>query len=307
MPFPGAQFVWKDGKIVPWAAATTHVSSHGLNYGTGVFEGIRAYDTNRGPCIFRLPEHIDRMFNSAAVYSMELPYSREQVSKACCEIVAANKLGDCYLRPIAFLGSGSLSVFAKDCPIEVAIFTWAWAAYLGEGLNAGAKVITSKWRKFDASQMPTSAKACGQYVNSALAAREAMAAGADEAILLDSAGFLAEGSGENLFLVKKGGIVTNGTDAAILPGVTRISVMQIARDLGYSVEVRPMRPAEIWESDEVFFTGTAAEVTPVREIDGRPVAGGKPGPVTMRLQESYLKIVRGCDPKYIHWLTPVEG
>jgi branched-chain amino acid aminotransferase len=307
MPFPGAEFVWKDGKIVPWAAATTHVSSHGLNYGTGVFEGIRCYANDRGPAIFRLPEHIERLFTSATLYSMEIPYTREQVSAACREVIAANKLGDCYIRPIAFLGSASLSLFARDCPVEVAIFTWAWAAYLGEGLSKGARVITSKWRKFDATQMPTAAKACGQYVNSVLAAREAMAAGVDEAILIDPAGFLAEGSGENLFLVKKGTVVTNGTEAAILPGITRISVIQIARDLGYTVDIRPMRPAEIFEAEEVFFTGTAAEVTPVRELDGRPIASGKPGPVTMRLQQTFLSIVRGHDPKYLNWLTPVEA
>lgn len=238
---------------------------------------------------------------------MPMPYTREQVSAACREVIAANKLGDCYIRPLAFLGSGSLSLFARDCPVEVAIFTWAWAAYLGEGMSKGARVITSKWVKFNNSQMPTAAKACGQYVNSVLAAREAMAAGVDEAILVDPAGFLAEGSGENLFFVKNGGVVTNGTDAAILPGITRLSVIQIARDLGYNVDIRPMRPAELLEADEVFFTGTAAEVTPVCELDGHALAGGKPGPVTMRLQETFLKVVRGQDPKYASWLTPVEA
>jgi branched-chain amino acid aminotransferase len=252
-----------------------------------------------------LPEHIDRLLASAALYSMDVPYTRDQLIAACCETVSVNDLGDCYLRPIIYLGSGSLSLFARDCPIESAIFAWAWAAYLGEGMRAGARVITSTWRKFDSTQMPTAAKACGQYVNSALAAREAMAAGADEAILIDPAGFLAEGSGENLFLVKNDAVITNGTDAAILPGITRASVLQIARDLGYTVDVRPMRPSELLEADEVFFTGTAAEVTPVRELDGRPINTGLPGPVTMRLQETFLKVVRGEIASYRDWLTPV--
>jgi branched-chain amino acid aminotransferase len=309
MSFPGARFVWKDGQIIPWDSATIHVSAHGLNYGTGVFEGIRCYATEAGPAIFRLPEHIDRLLGSAALYSMDVPYTRDQLIAACREVVATNELGDCYLRPIIYLGSGSLSLFARDCPIESAIFAWAWAAYLGEGMRKGARVITSTWRKFDSTQMPTAAKACGQYVNSVLAAREAMAAGVDEAILVDPAGFLAEGSGENLFLVKNGAVVTNGTDAAILPGITRASVLQIARDLGYVVEVRPMRPAELLSAEEVFFTGTAAEVTPVRELDGHPINTGQPGPVTMRLQETFLKIVRGQvqgeAAQYRDWLTPV--
>jgi branched-chain amino acid aminotransferase len=306
MAFDGAKLVWHNGRMVPWAEATIHVSAHGLHYGTGVFEGIRAYTTERGPAVFRLHEHLDRLLASAKAYSMPLPYSREQLCAAILEVIRANQLSDCYVRPIACLGSGSLSLFARDCPIEVSIFAWAWAAYLGEGLHNGSRVIISKWRKFDAAMMPTAAKACGQYVNSVLAVREAMAAGVEEAILLDHAGFLAEGSGENLFLVRQGTIITNDTSAAILPGVTRDSVLTIARDLGYPVEIRPMRPEEVFEADEVFFTGTAAEVTPVRECDGRPLAGGRPGPVTLRLQETFLDAARGKNPRYQRWLTAVS-
>jgi len=290
---------------VPWADATVHVSAHALNYGTGVFEGIRCYATDRGPAVFRLDAHVERLFRSAGVYEMDIPYTRAQIIDACREVVRANGLGDCYIRPIAYLGSGSLSVFAKDCPVEVAIFTWAWGAYLGAGLHGGSKVMLSKWRKFDSGMMPTWAKACGQYINSALAVREALKQGCDEAILLDQQGNLAEGSGENLFLVKKGKIITNGEDAAILPGITRASVLEIARDLGYVIEVRPMRPEEIFESEEVFFTGTAAEVTPVKEVDGKAISGGQPGPVTLKLQAAYLDAVRGKNAKYAAWLAPV--
>ncbi len=188
----------------------------------------------------------------------------------------------------------------------MAIFAWSWGAYLGAGLHGGSKVMLSKWRKFDSGMMPTWAKACGQYINSALAVREVLKYGCDEAILLDQHGNLAEGSGENLFLVKKGKIITNGEDAAILPGITRASVLQIAQDLGLTTEIRTMRPEEIFESEEVFFTGTAAEVTPVKEVDGKEISGGQPGPVTLRLQEAYLNVVRGKDPKYATWLAPVD-
>ena len=291
--------------MIPWAEATLHVSSHALHYGTGVFEGIRCYATERGPAVFRLDAHIERLFRSACVYEMELPYTREQVEAACREVVRANGLGDCYIRPIAYLGSGSLSVFAKDCPVEVAIFAWTWGAYLGAGLHGGSKVIFSKWRKFDSAMMPTWAKACGQYINSALAVREALKHGCDEAILLDQQGNIAEGSGENLFLVKQGKIITNGEDAAILPGITRASVLEIAGHLGYATQVRPMRPEEVFEAEEVFFTGTAAEVTPVKEVDGRAISGGLPGPVTLRLQTAFLNAARGKDARYAAWLTPV--
>ncbi len=305
MAFQGATKVWKDGRIVPWAEATVHVSAHGLNYGTGVFEGIRCYATDRGPAVFRLDAHVERFFRSAAVYEMDLPFTREQITDACREVVRANGLGDCYIRPIAYLGSGSLSVFAKDCPVEVAIFAWAWGAYLGAGLHGGSKVMLSKWRKFDSGMMPTWAKACGQYINSALAVREALKQGCDEAILLDQQGNLAEGSGENLFLVKQGKIITNGEDAAILPGITRASVLQIAQDLGFTTEIRAMRPEELFESEEVFFTGTAAEVTPVTEVNGKKISGGQPGPITLRLQTVFLKAARGNDAKYAAWLLPV--
>jgi len=305
MAFQGATKVWKDGRIIPWADATLHVSSHGLNYGTGVFEGIRCYATDHGPAIFRLDAHVERFFRSAGVYEMDLPYTRAEITDACREVVRANGLGDCYIRPIAYLGSGSLSVFAKDCPVEVAIFAWAWGAYLGAGLHGGSKVLLSKWRKFDSGMMPTWAKACGQYINSALAVREALKQGCDEAILLDQHGNLAEGSGENLFLVKQDKIITNGEDAAILPGITLASVLEIAQDLGLATEVRTMRPEEIFESEEVFFTGTAAEVTPVTELDHKPLSGGQPGAVTLRLQKVFLEAVRGKNAKYAGWLTAV--
>src|SRR5262244_336959 len=252
-----------NGQVVRWQAATLHVSSHALHYGSGVFEGIRCYETAQGPALFRLWDHLDRLYASAAVYELKIPYSREQLAEAVCEIVRRNGFTNCYVRPICFLGSSSLGVHPRNCPLETALLAWPWEAYLGaEGLERGVRITVSPWQKFHSRMMPTTAKACGQYLNSMLAVRDAVARGFDEAILLDKDGCIAEGSGENLFLVVDGKVVTNDERHSILLGITRDAVIRIAADVGYEVIVRAIRLEEMLKADEAFFTGTAAEVTP---------------------------------------------
>src|SRR5262252_120633 len=296
-----------NGRTIRWQDATVHVSAHSLHYGSGVFEGIRCYETADGPAIFRLGPHLDRFYASAAAYGTPIPYSHEQLEEAICETILRNGFQSCYIRPICYHGSESLSVHPGKCPVEVVILTWPWATYLGaEGLESGVRLTVSSWRKFLSQMMPTTAKACGQYVNSVLAVREAVERGYDEALLLDDNGAIAEGSGENLFIIRAGRLITNDEQSSILLGVTRDAVIELARDLGYQVEVGTLRMDDLLSADEAFLTGTAAEVTPVREVDGAVIGSGSRGPVTQKLQDAFFAATSGRDSRYRSWLRFVS-
>jgi len=299
--------VWKNGKLVDWKDATVHVMTHGLHYGTGVFEGIRCYETVSGPAVFRLKEHMKRLELSAKSINMGLPYSVEEMCSAAKETIKANKLRSCYIRPIVFYGVQGVGVNPMGYPIEAFIVVFELGAYLGdEGMKSGIKVHTSSWHRISGGSVPATAKACGDYLNSALAVMEAKLNGFDETIMLNDLHMVAEGSGENLFMVKDGRILTPPLNAGILPGITRDAVMKIARDLGYETVEQNIARSELYLADELFFTGTAAEVTPIREVDRRAVGNGKPGPVTVALQKKFLDIVRGRDKNYAAWLDPVK-
>jgi branched-chain amino acid aminotransferase len=292
-----------NGQIVDWRDATLHVSAHALHYGAGVFEGIRCYETADGPALFRLDAHLDRLLASAEMYGLALPYTREELEEAICETIERNEFASCYVRPICYYGSSSLSVHPRNCPVEVAILAWPWETYLGaEGLERGVRVKVSSITKFHSRMMPTTAKACGSYINSMLAVREAQAAGYDEALLLDERGNVAEGSGENLFIVNGGRLLTNDERSSILPGITRDAVIKIADDLGYTVNVGMIRLGDLYSADEAFFTGTAAEVTPVRELGDAEIGGGGRGPVTEKIQRAFFDASAGRDSRYKNWL-----
>ena len=308
MTFDQSKWVWRNGTIIPWRDATTHVSSHALHYGSGVFEGMRCYETADGPAIFRLDEHLDRLYQSAAVHGMPIPYQREELSEAICELIERNGFKSCYVRPLCYYGSSSLSLHPAKCPVEVVILVWPWAPYLGaEGLEHGVRVTVSPWKKFHSDMMPTTAKACGQYINSILAVRDAVSRGFDEALLLDTQGNIAEGSGENLFVVRDGEVLTNDKRDSILLGITRDAVIQIARDLGHKVNVGPIALDDLLQADEAFFTGTAAEVTPIREVDGAFINDGQRGPVTQLIQNVFFSATSGRDERYRDWLTFVAS
>jgi branched-chain amino acid aminotransferase len=295
-----------NGACIPWAQATTHVSTHALHYGSGVFEGMRCYDTVDGPAIFRMDAHLERLYTSADVYGIKIPYSREELTEGILEVIRRNRFSSCYVRPICYYGSGSLGVHPRNCPVEVVVLAWPWAAYLGaEGVERGVSVTVSPWRKFQSSMMPTTAKACGQYLNSILAVRDAVERGYAEALLLDADGHLAEGSGENLFVVQDGRLLTNDERHSILLGITREAVIQIAHDLSYSIEVRELHLEDLLSADEAFFTGTAAEVTPISEVDGRPIGSGSRGAVTEEIQEVFFATTQGRHPQYKNWLHRV--
>ena len=304
MGFTPTETIWFNGKLVPWGEAKVHVLAHALQYGTGVFEGMRSYDTADGPAIFRLDAHLERFYKSAALYDLEIPYTQAVLTDASLEVIRANKLEVAYLRPIAFFDAATLSVWTKECPVTVAIAAVPTGKYLANA-DAGVRVTVSPVRKFDNSAIPAWAKACGQYINSARAVNDAQRRGFDEALLLNSQGQVAEGSGENLFVVKQGAITTNDKDASILMGVTRASVLEIARDLGIEARVAPISVEDVLGADELFFTGTAVEVTPIKDLDGQPVNGGLRGPVTTRVQQAFLDVVKGRDPRYRHWLAYV--
>lgn len=308
MSFENIKWIWKNGEIIPWAEATVHVSAHGLHYGSGVFEGIRCYETASGqPALFRLKEHLERFHASAAAYNFRIPYSTAELSEAICELISLNEFKSCYVRPICYLGSGSLGVHPGKCPVEVAIMAWSWSAYLGaEGLENGVRITVSPWRKFHSSMMPTTAKACGQYLNSILAVSDAFNRGYDEALLLDMDGRLAEGSGENLFVIKDGKVITNKASDSILMGVTRDAAIEIARELGLCVEAKSLELEDLLTADEAFFTGTAAEITPIREVDGRIIGAGGRGLITEKIQKTFFEAVAGRDSRFRKWLHPVE-
>jgi branched-chain amino acid aminotransferase len=294
--------IWYDGKLVPWREANTHVLTHSLHYGLAVFEGLRAYKTASGTAIFRLKEHTERMFNSAHIYMMKIPYDRETLMEAQKEVVRANNLESCYVRPIAFYGSEKMGVSPKGAKVHVAIAAWPWGAYLGvEGLEKGIRVKTSSYARHHVNVSMCRAKYSGTYANSILANMEATEHGYDEGLLLDVDGFVAEGAGENLFMVKNDTIVEPELNSALI-GITRDSVIQLAGDLGYTVDAKRITRDDLYIADEVFFTGTAAEVTPIREVDGRTVGTGKRGPLTKKLQAMFFDVVNGRSEKYRHWL-----
>ena len=294
--------IWYDGKLVPWREATTHVLTHSLHYGLAVFEGLRAYKTAKGTAIFRLKEHTERLFNSAHIYMMKLPYDRETLMAAQKEVVRANKLESCYVRPIAFYGSEKMGVSPKGAKVHVAIAAWPWGAYLGtEGLEKGIRVKTSSYARHHVNVSMCRAKYSGTYANSILANMEATEHGYDEGLLLDVDGFVAEGAGENLFMIKNGKIVEPELNSALI-GITRDSVIQLASDLGYTIGAKRITRDDLYIADEVFFTGTAAEVTPIREVDGRTVGTGKRGPLTEKIQSLFFDVVNGRSATYGHWL-----
>jgi branched-chain amino acid aminotransferase len=293
-----------DGKMVPWEEAKVHVLAHALHYGTAYFEGIRCYAVgNNRSAVFRLKEHIRRFFDSGQIMGFPIPYSPAQVEQATLEVVRANDLKECYIRPLAFVGLGDLGLYSPDNPLQVVIAAWPWGAYLGEeGLKNGIRAKVSSYARHHVNVMMTKSKIAGNYVNSVLAKNEVKKAGYDEAIMLDTEGYVSEASGENIFMVRDGIIKTTPL-TSILPGITRDSVVTIARDKGYQVKEERFTRDELYTADEAFFTGTAAEVTPIREVDNRKIGSGCPGPVTGDLQDTFFKIIKGKDDKYPSWLT----
>ncbi|MGA2552248.1 MAG: branched-chain amino acid transaminase [Burkholderiaceae bacterium] len=299
-------FIWKDGKLVPWREATTHVLTHTLHYGMGVFEGVRAYHQPDGStAIFRLEDHTRRLFNSAKIFMMDLPFSEADINAAQKETVRANKLESCYLRPLAFYGSEKMGVAARGNTVHVVVAAWPWGTYLGEeGLTRGIRVKTSSFQRHHVNVTMCRAKACGNYVNSILANQEATMNGYDEALLLDVSGYVAEGAGENLFIVKDGVLIEPEVTSGLM-GITRQSVIKLAEDLGIPFKSRLLTRDDVYLADEAFFTGTAAEVTPIRELDDRTIGQGRRGPITEKLQTAFFDVVHGKNREYAHWLTAV--
>jgi len=295
--------IWMDGKLIPWEQANVHVLTHTLHYGVGVFEGIRCYLCFDGrSAVFRLKEHIDRLFDSAHISLLNIPYSKKEILEACKETLRANKLKEGYIRPIVFIGEGVMGVYPGDNPIRVSIITWSWGAYLGEGaLEKGIRVKVSSYTRHHVNVMMTKAKISGNYVNSVLAKREVMKMGYDEALMLDTEGYVSEASGENVFIVKNGVLKTTPL-TSILPGITRDSVIQIAKGKKITLLEERFTRDELYTAHEAFFTGTAAEITPIREVDDRKIGEGKPGPVTKELQAAFFDIVKGKNPDYREWL-----
>ena len=305
MAYP--EFIWHNGKIKPWAEATTHVMAHALHYGSSVFEGIRSYETPKGQMIFRLDDHLKRMYHSAKVYSMEMPYTQQEMAAACREVIKVNKLPKAYIRPLAFRGVATQgAALSAVTPTEVAVAAWEMGAYLGAGvLEQGIDAGVSSWQRFAPNTIPAGAKAGGNYLSGQLIAREARRLGYGEGIALSSTGLLSEGAGENLFLVFDGVLHTTPASAAILHGITRHSIMTLARDAGMEVVERDMPREYLYFADEIFMCGTAAEITPLRSVDAKPVGTGKPGPVTLRMQELFFGLFKGTTPDKHGWLNPV--
>jgi branched-chain amino acid aminotransferase len=309
MPVTPTDKIWMDGELGDWADATTHVLTHTMHYGSGVFEGIRAYPTARGVAVFRLRDHIERLFMSAKVFMIDIPYSIDDITDAARTVVRVNRLDDgCYLRPLVFLGYGEMGLNPIPCPVNVAIAAWPWGTYLGdEGVANGVSTKISSWQRHDPNAVPTAAKGTGMYINSSLAKVEALKAGYDEAILLAPDGKVSECTGENIFVVQKGRLISPPTsDSGALAGITQQSVETIARDLGYAVSYEPLVRTDLYTADEAFLTGTAAELVPIRAVDDRPVGDGKPGPITLKLQATYFATVRGEVDQYKEWLDYVE-
>jgi branched-chain amino acid aminotransferase len=305
MPIEKTEKIWMDGELVPWDEATVHVLTHSLHYGSGVFEGIRTYAAADGPAVFRLTDHIQRLFDSAKLIMMTIPWTRDQLVDACKLTVRESGLDSCYVRPIAFLGYGEIGLNPLPCDVNVSIAVWPWGAYLGEeSLEAGVRMKVSSWRRMDPNVNPVAAKGTGIYINSSLAKVEAVKSGYDEAILLNTQGFVAECTGENLFIVKNGALITPPLSSGALAGITRDSIMTIARDLGYPVKEEQLLRHDLYLADEAFLTGTAAEVVPIRSVDDREI--GNRGEITRKLQETYFAAVRGEVEQYKDWLEYVR-
>jgi len=298
--------IWLSGKFLPWNDAKVHVLTHTLHYGTGVFEGIRCYKTDTGSAVFRLKEHVDRLFSSMHICQMESPFTREQVLEAILETIRVNKIDACYIRPIAYIGYGAMGIFPKENPIDIAIAVWPWGSYLGEeGLKNGIRVKISSFCRPHINATMVRSKTTANYANSLLAKREALKDGYDEAMLLDTDGYVAEGSGENVFMVRHGKIKTPPL-TAILDGITRDTIIQLSQEHGIPLVEERFTRDELYIADEAFFTGTAAEITPIREVDNRKIGSGKPGPITQKLQAAFFDIVYGRDKKHAAWLAPVK-
>ncbi|MCP8307866.1 MAG: branched-chain amino acid transaminase [archaeon] len=297
------ELIWMNGKFVGWDEAKIHILTHGLHYGTSVFEGIRCYETINGPAVFRLKDHIKRLFDGAKVMMMNIPFTMEEIFEAVKETVRVNRLKECYIRPIVYYGYKEMGINPMENPIDVAIACWPWGTYLGEeGLKRGVRCKVSSWLRIDSRMLPPLVKVAGNYVNSVLAKLEALKCGYDEAILVNFNGRVAEGPGENIFIVKNGTLITPPLSAGALSGITRDSVITIAKDQGISIIETDILREQLFLADEAFFTGTAAEVTPIREIDGRVIGNGSRGPITEKLQSEFFRVVRGEDEKYLNWL-----
>ena len=299
--------IWMDGKLVPWNEANIHVLTHTLHYGLGVFEGIRCYNSmENGPAIFRLQEHVDRLFQSAVILGIDIPFSNKEIHDAIIQVVRENKLEECYIRPIVFLGDNKMGLNPKGVDVRCAIAAWPWGTYLGEdGLNKGIRVRVSSFTRHHVNISMTKAKACGYYINSILAKAEAHRDGYDEAILLDPSGYVSEGSGENIFIYSKGNLHTPTLSSSNLDGITRDAVIKICMELDIGIEERNITRDELYIAEEVFLSGTAAEITPVREIDGRTIGKGVKGPITDKIQQTFFKIAHGNKSKFSKWLTPI--
>ncbi|MEX2204564.1 MAG: branched-chain amino acid transaminase [Actinomycetota bacterium] len=308
MPITEVDKIWMDGELVDWRDAKVHVLSHAIHYGSGVFEGIRAYETSRGAAVWHLEEHLKRLFRSAKLYHMDIPYSVEAITDGIKDVVRANGLNACYIRPLVLRGYGEMGVNPLNAPVNVFIAVWPWGAYLGEdALEQGVRIKISSWRRNSQNSLPAAAKATGQYINSVLAKVESLKAGYDEAIMLNEAGMITDGSGENVFVLRDGVLTTPPISAGCLDGITRQSVMAIARDLGYEVREDNLVRTDLYNADEAFFTGTAAEITPIREVDDRVVGEGHRGPVTKELQGAFFSATKGETERYVSWLTYVNA
>ena len=306
MPIREVEKIWFNGILVDWKDAKIHVLTHGLHYGTGVFEGIRAYETKNGTAVFRLTDHLKRLYRSAKIYFMEIPFTLDELREACKAVVRENGLRSAYIRPIAFRGYGEMGLYPLNSPVDVVVAAWSWGTYLGdEGIRNGIRVKTSSFRRIDVNTIPAGVKATGQYINSVLAKVEAKMAGYDEAVMLDSRGMVSEGSGENIFMIRNSVVYTPSTSSGILEGVTRDTVFHIVEDIGLRVVERDLTRVDFYYADEAFMTGTAAEVVPVVEMDNYRIGEGRPGPITRRIQEEFYRIVKGESEKYSNWLEPV--
>ncbi len=302
-----SKFIWMNGNFVRWEDAKIHICSHVIHYGTGVFEGLRCYNTPKGPAVFRLQDHTERLFNSAKIYRMEILFTKEEINQATVELIKKNELDECYIRPIVYRGYQELGVNPFTCPVEVALITWKWGKYLGpEALEHGVDVMVSSWNRMAPNTFPAMAKCCANYMNSQLIKMEALTYGFVEGIALDVAGFVSEGSGENIFAVRKGIIYTPPLNATILPGITRDTIITLARELGYEVRETSMLREFLYLADELFFTGSAAEVTPIRSVDKITIGTGKCGPITKRLQEEFFALIEGKRADRYNWLTFVK-
>jgi branched-chain amino acid aminotransferase len=301
-----ADLIWMNGDFVAWEDAKVHVLTHGLHYGTGVFEGVRCYDTEIGPAVFRHQEHVDRLFKSASLYYMDVPFTQEQIRQATLDLIARNGMRSCYIRPLVYRGYGTMGLFPLDAPVDVSIAVWEWGAYLGEeGKANGVRAKVSSWRRLSPQSLIPAAKASGQYLNSVLAKIESHKAGYEEGILLDEHGHVCEGTGENIFVVREGTIYTPPSTSSILDGISRKTAVQLAQDLGVDVVERHISRAELYLADEIFLTGTAAELVPVREVDDHKVGTGQPGEVTRAVQAKFEDVLHGRDERYRDWLDPV--